>query len=63
MIYDKTCGNVRLTISDPSPSWVTITHDEVELRLMRLDELRDLRYLIDRGLEAASPRGRKGEGE
>jgi hypothetical protein len=49
--FDKQCGAVRLTLDPPAARWATITFQELELRLMRPDDLRDLQYLIARALE------------
>lgn len=63
MIYDKTCGNVRLIVREPVDFGDPVTA-EIEVvptdnnsahgivTNMRLEDLRDLRYLIDRALEA-----------
>ena len=54
MIYKKTCGQFTVEVSDPSPAWVTIsTEDGGEIRGMKVEDLRDLRHLIDRALVAA----------
>ena len=54
MIYKKTCGHFTVEVSDPSPAWVTIsTEDDGEIRGMKVEDLRDLRHLIDRALVAA----------
>lgn len=52
-IFDKTCGNVSLTVSDCADHWGTITTKNGELRGLKPEDLRDLRHLIDRGLAAA----------
>jgi hypothetical protein len=65
-VFDKTCGMFRLTVSEPSPSWVTIfpaeanefDYDQHQLRYIRLEDLHDLRYLIDRAIEAAERQSR-----
>lgn len=61
MIYDKTCGNVRLEVYDRAGQHpvAKVSLDELhpenatqEIFDFTLEDLRDLRYLIDRALEA-----------
>lgn len=56
MIYDKTCGNVRLTVDqhrEPAPPMVSIGAQNQVLNRLVLEDLRDLRHLIDAALRAA----------
>lgn len=56
MIFDKTCGNVTVTVTEVSPPvihWATISNASGELRGLRMEDLRDIRHLIDRALAAA----------
>lgn len=59
MTYDKTCGNVRLVVTEPPPSWATIKFvTGSSVSGLTLEDLRDLHYLIGRALEA-SQRGQQ----
>lgn len=55
MPFDKTCGQMRLVVwTDGSPEHAKIycaNHLEQEITHIHYDDLRDLRYLIDRALE------------
>lgn len=54
--FEKRCGSFTLCVSQPSPSWVTIKWEGEELRVgdyrtpIKIEDLNDLRYLIDRAL-------------
>lgn len=52
MIYANKCGGWQIEVSDPHPAWVTLTWGAAELRHITVEDLRDLRHLIDRA-EAA----------
>lgn len=65
MIYDKTCGRIRLAVKDtpgePSTAEVEVVTTEATpygiLTGLRLEDLRDLRYLIDRALGSKGAKG------
>ena len=61
MIYERQCGKWELSVSEPHPAWVTITlaeePDRPTFRLLRIEDLVDLRHLIDRAIAAADARG------
>jgi hypothetical protein len=57
VIYQNQCGQFRIDVSDPHPAWVTITSHGVELRHIKVEDLRDLRHLIDRAEAAIVAKG------
>lgn len=52
-MFRKGCGMWELEVGPPAPRWARIRWDGEELRLMHatIDDLKDLRFLIDRALE------------
>lgn len=63
--FEKSCGKFSMYVSPPSPNWVTIKWEDGELRRadeeygntashphIQIEDLRDLRYLINRALAA-----------
>jgi hypothetical protein len=64
--FKKSCGDFELIVSPPSPRWVKINWDGRELvgsdgfencpvaTHIKIDDLRDLQYLIARALEAVA---------
>lgn len=59
--FRKGCGQWEIYVGPPSPRWVTLSWDGNELRgdgywpHIMLEDLRDLRYLIDRALAELEP--------
>lgn len=46
--FEKTVDDLKLEMSEPSPRWVTITAArDGSIRGLQIEQLRDLRYLID----------------
>lgn len=52
MIYDKTCGNVRMSVVEAEGETRAHINVEADTAGLTLEDLRDLRYLIDRALAA-----------
>jgi hypothetical protein len=63
LVYENKCGPFTLKVSDPHPMWVTIQHEQwgkgQEIDGARIEQLRDLKHLIDRAIAAAEERERK----
>lgn len=50
-VYENRAGRFVLTVSEPSPMWVSLADDE-GFRHIKSDDLYDLRHLIDRAIAA-----------
>ena len=57
MIYENVCGQWKIHVSDPHPAWVTLEFGGIALPHIKVEDLRDLRHLIDRAEAAIIARG------
>lgn len=57
MIYQNQCGGWKIGVSDPHPAWIQIEWGAAEIRGLKVEDLRDLRHLIDRAEDKIAKRG------
>jgi hypothetical protein len=57
VIYRNTCGKWQIEVADPHPAWITLTFEERGWTLIKVEDLRDLRHLIDRAEAKIVARG------
>jgi hypothetical protein len=57
LIYGNKCGGWVIEVSDPHPAWVTLTWGAAELRCLKVEDLRDLRHIINRAEAAIGAKG------
>lgn len=63
MIYVNRCGKWSIEVSEPHPAWVTLSYQDsrgdepTTVRHGRIEDLTDLRHLIDRAIAAADCKG------
>ena len=57
MIYGNKCGGWCIEVTDPHPAWVTLSWGAAGLRHIKVEDLRDLRHLIDRAEAAIVAKG------
>jgi hypothetical protein len=57
MIYGNKCGGWEIEVTEPHPAWVTLRWGAAEIRSIKVEDLRDLRHLIDRAESAIVKEG------